>query len=135
MRIKDCVFSAILLLILLSPALLLGAERILNLELPGWATATNATYLSGGISDKTIRDKVTRDGINSKELQDALEERLGNFVPAKATALLGNAPWQRTAIALSNSIFYGTVIHRTLAANTILSLPSTPFAKHHAIRR
>ena len=102
-RPRGALFTAVLCLMLAGPMVLFAVERI-GVELPGWLTSEDATYLSGGVQ-KTDFSNVT--GLRSllKSVHQNAEKEIGNYIPMKATALLANAAWQRGAIALSNGLW------------------------------
>lgn len=105
MRIRNTILIVAFCLILVGPFTLWIAQSRLNLQLPDYLTSEEATFLSGGVSDVTLKDKISIAGFTDKDLQTALEEKVGNFIPVKAKALLTNAYMQRAAIYTSNCLF------------------------------
>lgn len=110
------------LLILFSPAVLWCAEKA-QLELPSWITSEDARYLAGGRADIDIVSVATPEHFIDRVFQSDLERELGNYIPLKAIALLGNAQWQRTMIEASNLLF-GFECYPTYFASTTLYVPS-----------
>lgn len=105
MKIRDVLFSALLCIFLCGPGALWAAQEKLHLDLPSWFTAEDAQYLSGGISKANVKQNLTVEGFESEQLQEALENKIGNHIPLKAAAILENAKLQRNVIALSNIAF------------------------------
>lgn len=105
MKIRSIVLIVTVCVVLASPMALFVADRGLKLDLPDWMTAQSSSYLSGGIKKASIKKNLCLEGWNSKALQGAVETTVGNNIPFKASALLGNAFLQRQAIAASNMLF------------------------------
>lgn len=105
LKVRSMLFPIFAALMLTGPAALFCAQRIAHIELPGWLTAEDAVYLSGGRTEVNVRAEATLDGFREGAFQEALETEIGNYIPAKASALLANAALQRCAIAVSNSLF------------------------------
>lgn len=105
MRIRNTILIVAFCMILIGPFSLWVIQSKMNIHLPDYLTSEEATFLSGGISDVTLKGKISINGFTDKDLQEALEEKVGNFIPAKAKALLTNAYLQRTAISTSNCLF------------------------------
>lgn len=94
-----------MILVLCSPALLFSAQRICHLDLPDWVTAESSTFLEGGNQEVHVKQSLTLDGWSSGKLQSDLALAIENYIPFKSSALLGNAFFQRQAIAVSNALF------------------------------
>lgn len=122
LKIRRTIFPILVALVLISPAALFCAQKVAHLSLPSWLTTEEAKYLSGTTSEVDVRATATLAGFESGKFQTALETEIGNFIPAKAGALLGNAALQRTAIAVSNSLF-GWECYPTQYAGNILYIP------------
>lgn len=105
MRSKNILFTSLVCFLLLCPAILFGLQRVADINLPSSVTAEDAAYLTGGISKVSIRDQASIAGFASGDLQGALEDAVGNYIPFKAEVLLANAALQRSAIACSNELF------------------------------
>lgn len=90
MKIRDVLFSALLCIFLCGPGALWAAQEKLHLDLPSWFTAEDAQYLSGGISKANVKQNLTVEGFESEQLQEALENKIGNHIPLKAAAILHN---------------------------------------------
>ena len=101
---RNVVLSIVLCLGLASPVLLYCAEE-LGFSLPSWLTVEDAYYLEGGKTWPKVADNATLAGFKSGKFQSELEKEIGNHIPCKAMALLGNAGLQRCAISASNAIF------------------------------
>lgn len=133
MKARNTVLSVVFCLLLLGPTALFVGQEKMHLDLPGWLTAKNATYLSGGIEKADIRKHLSLDGFASKELQTSLETAVGNFIPFKASALLDNSSLQRSAIQASNILFnysvyptfFGSKTAYSPSANALLAFPKT----------
>lgn len=93
------------LFVLASPCLLLIAQKAIDNGLPSWLTVEDAVMLSGGGEESSLREQLTLHGFKEKRLQKAVETEIGNHIPMKAFALLGNASIQRYAIEQSNLLF------------------------------
>ena len=104
MKYRNVLLSRVLLLLMASPALLYLSERA-GATLPGWFTAAYASYLSGAVVEADVKGQASLAGFSSGRLQRALEDKVENYVPMKASAILGNAALQRYAIAASNEVF------------------------------
>ena len=122
LRLRNMLFAAVIGIVMLAPAVLFCSQRVLHMGLPAWLSAEEATYLSGGGSDVNLRAQATLHGFASGSFQDALTTEIGNFVPAKASALLGNAALQRGAIAASDSLF-GWGFYPTYYGSRVYYLP------------
>lgn len=104
MRFRDTAFSLALCALLAAPCALYASDK-LGLELPSWLTADDAYYLEGGIVNAHLSENISLAGFRSGALQEALEGEVGNYIPCKAAALLGNAALQRAFIGASNVAF------------------------------
>lgn len=102
MATRNIVFSVLISVFLCSPLLLFGATTA-GLSVPEWLSAESARYLSGGLEFTNIRKSLSIEGFQSKELQSSIEDKIGNCIPAKASAFLGGAAVQRAAISVSGS--------------------------------
>lgn len=123
LKVRSMLFPIFAALMLAGPAALFCAQRIAHIELPGWLTAEDAVYLSGGRTEVNVRAEATLDGFRESAFQEALETEIGNYIPAKASALLANAALQRCAIAASNSLF-GWECYPTYFDSDILCIPA-----------
>lgn len=103
MKLRGFLFTAIVCLFLCGPALLCGATRV-GVEVPVELTAQPAQFLAGGAASADVGAILSIDGFAKKELQDAIETELGNYIPAKANAVMVNAAMQRGAIAASDML-------------------------------
>ena len=104
MKTRNVVFSILICFFLCGPAALWTATK-LDLDIPTGLTAEPAKYLSGGIQEADIKANLNFDAFLNEQLQNSLEIEIGNYVPAKATALLANSSLQRQGIATSNVLF------------------------------
>lgn len=159
MKLRNILFAGALCLLLCGPALI-GLASWGGVALPSWLTADDAAYLSGGITTADPMAAATVEGFASGEFQEEAEAAVGNCIPAKAGALLGNAAWQRAAIAASNALFrwdcypafYGSAIvvepsrgrllevaekatEETLAAARDVSRAMASFSERHPDKR
>lgn len=105
MKSRNITFALVISCILSSPAVLWVFEHVDSIDIPSWLSIEDATYLSGGRTDANISAVASLGGFFESDLQKALEDEIGNYIPAKATALLTNAQLQRSAIAASNILF------------------------------
>lgn len=105
MKARNSLFSCVLGLLLIAPALLFLNQGFVGYPLPTWLTAQDAEYLKGGVSESDVGQHMSLAGFASGALQEAIEDEVGNHIPLKAAALLGNAGVQRQAIAASNALF------------------------------
>lgn len=76
-----------------------------EIPLPSWLTVEDATYLSGGVKSPNVAGELSMEGFASGALQQAIEDGVGNYIPAKAVALLANAELQFETICASNVLF------------------------------
>lgn len=90
--------------VLLGPIAMAGATGILHLSMPEWLSPSSAIWLQGGKSNSSIRGALNAEGISSGRLQNALEDKLEDYIPCKYTALLLPAELQRNAIVASNAL-------------------------------
>ena len=105
MSFRNAIFSVLGCLLLVGPSALFCAQNVFKADLPSSVTAEDASYLTGGIVEVDVRASASIAGFASGELQSAMEDEVGNCIPFKADALLGNAALQRFAIASSNRLF------------------------------
>lgn len=101
---RNRIFAAIICSLLASPAILCLLQDGLSLNLPDWLTSKEAEYLSGDAANDT-QMPLSIDAFVGKDLQNTVEEKVGDRVPCKGAAMLGNAALQRSAIMLSNTLF------------------------------
>ncbi len=110
-RIRSASLIFIIVTLLLSPVLLLGAQSLLPIHLPGWLTSEDADNLQKTNLKKTNDDEAnlwnsfTIENVASNEFQEAVNITISEHFPCKAITLFANAATQRNAIALSNTIF------------------------------
>lgn len=119
MKLRNTFFALIVCVFLCGPVGLWVMEHCDSIDIPPWLSTEDAAYLSGGRTNTDVAATASPKGFLSGELQQALEDEVGNHIPAKATALLANAELQCRAIAVSNSLFdwgcYPTFYGSTLA--------------------
>ncbi len=116
MNIQNKVFSIIVCLIFVGPVLMFGTLNLLKIELPGWMTSEEVQYLEGTSVKYGVKDNLNMDGLTSGRLQSALEDRVEDYVPCRAGAIITSAALQRISIEASNLIagwscyptFYGS---------------------------
>lgn len=116
---RNILLTVFLCLLLCSPAVLYCAER-LDISLPSWLTTEDANYLKGGITEAHVAEHLSIDGFLDKDLQTAVEDKVGNYIPCKALALLGNAAMQRESIVLSNCLFRWEAYPATYGSNYLI---------------
>lgn len=105
MSFRNLIFSVLGCLLLVGPSALFCAQNVVKADLPSNVTAEDASYLTGGIVEVDVRASASIAGFASGEFQSAMEDEVGNYIPFKADALLGNAALQRLAIGSSNRLF------------------------------
>lgn len=133
MKARSLVLTAIFCLFLCGPCLLWAAQAVSPVPLPGWLTAEDATYLSGGIEKSNIRKTLSLKGFTSEKFQAALETAVGNHIPMKAQSLLLSSSLQRSAIVSSNTIFgfkayptfFGSETAYGVEAHALTAFPKT----------
>lgn len=103
-RVRDAALAVILGLFMIGPAFLFGVQ-VMGADVPTWLSARNSQWLSGGYQESQVGKHATAEGFASGKLQKALDVAIGNHIPAKAGALLGNAAFQRIFIEVSNALF------------------------------
>lgn len=91
--------------------------------LPSWLTAEDARYLSGGVTEADVTGSASLEGFVSGEFQQAVENEVGNYIPGKAAALLGNASVQRNFIDASNVLFQFDCVP-TYFGSKVVDVPS-----------
>lgn len=102
--LRELVLALLFSLMLCAPLALVMVQK-LNIEVPECVISPETKYLEGGIEQSNIREHFSVDGFAQKSLQNEIEVFVGNHVPMKQVALLGNAAIQRTAIEASNRLF------------------------------
>lgn len=103
MRLHSVLFSAVICAFLCGPAVLLEVQKA-GVAVPDWLTGNSAKYLTGGTSNVQVAPYLNIEGFAGKDLQAAIEDKIGNFIPMKASALLTNAKLQRCAITESDEV-------------------------------
>lgn len=109
-------------LLILSPAFIWAADE-LDIPLPTWLGPEAACYLEGRDPEITFPDLGGLEGFESGNAQALLQNYIGFYVPMRASALIGSAEWQRTAIGLSNELFQWGC-YPTYYGSTVLYVPS-----------
>lgn len=104
-KIRNLLFSMLFACFALGPTLLVAGQAILKLDLPAWLTSESSIDLTGGSAESKIRPNLSIEGFLSGNLQTAIEEKVGAFIPMKESALYGNACLQRAFIRASNEAF------------------------------
>ena len=82
LSVRNVLFPVVMCLLLCGPGLLFVAGRM-DASLPSWLTAEDATYLSGGIKYPDVVGELSLEGFASGDLQQAIEDEVGNYIPAK----------------------------------------------------
>ena len=121
-RARDIAFAAIAMAFL-SGAIVAGALRLVGVPLPEWLPSQEATYLSGGVEESHLSENLGFAAFAEKRFQDSFEIEIGNNVPAKAQALLGNAALQRLSIAGGATLF-GLDCYPTFFGSSFYYIPS-----------
>lgn len=139
MRIRNIALAVVFCALLCGPAAMMVNDKLELIPVPAWLDNEDAAYLSGGVTKTNLAANVNLDGFVSGQLQQDIEDEVGNYVPAKATALLTNARLQRFAIKSSNALFhwdciptfYGSALVEDLDAGRLLETAktATPEAK------
>ncbi len=122
MRVRSLLFSVLVCLVLCGPVALYLAERA-GAAVPLWLTTEDANYLSGSEESANVAAVATLEGFETKAFQAAVETEVSAHVPAKASALLATAAWQRGAITASNVLF-GWECYPTFYDSGIVDIPS-----------
>lgn len=104
MKIQNMIFSLVICLFACMPAALYCATRM-DMDIPPKLTSEPAEYLAGGLSEANVAATLSFHGFKSKELQNAVETEIGNYIPAKAEAIIINTMIQRKGIEVSNAVF------------------------------
>lgn len=116
MSIQNKVFSAVICLVFVGPILMFGALGVFKLELPEWMTSEEVQYLEGSSAKHGVRENLNKAGLVSGNLQKAIEEKIEEYVPCRASSIIVSAALQRSSIAASNLVvgwecyptFYGS---------------------------
>lgn len=122
-NVRSGFFSILIGVVLLSPTVLYGLVNICKVDVPSALTAQDASWLTGGIARAQVRENLSLDAFEEGRFQSSIEKAVGNYVPAKASVLLGNAAVQRMFISASNAIFEWEC-YPTYYGSTKLYLPS-----------
>lgn len=104
MKIQNIIFSLVVCLFACMPAVLYCATR-LEVDIPVQLTSEPAEYLAGGLSEANVAATFSLSGFKNKEFQNAVETEIGNFIPAKAEAIIICSGLQRKGIEASNLVF------------------------------
>lgn len=123
MKFRSILFALVVCALLCSPAALWALERSNRIDIPSWLSTEDAAYLSGGRTNADVAAVASTQGFLSGKLQQALEDEIGNYIPAKATALLTNAKLQYGAISASN-LFFNWKCLPTFYGSTLAAVPS-----------
>lgn len=131
MRLRNILISIIFCCFLLGPVGILAAQ-VTGVNLPGWLTAEDSSYLEGGMTKSKLMKNLSVKGFFDKKLQTSIETEVGNNVPMKAASLLVNASLQRAAITASNGLFgwesypsyYGSERVYSSSQNALYRFPS-----------
>lgn len=133
-HLRSILFSAALLFFTCSPIVLFATNYIDKNAIPTILSNEKAVYLEGAGPTTRIKDVANLDGFLSKDLQTIIEEKVGNFIPFKADAILCNAALQRSAIAASNMLFNWSC-YPTFFSSLYVSMPSAdiviPMGRSH----
>lgn len=105
MNVRNLGLITFFCLVLIGPAVLFGLQGIANAELPSWLTAEDARLLEGSKGDAPLAEHLSLDAIKEGSFQSTLEQKLTDYVPARAFAIIGNAEWQRQLTSASNLLF------------------------------
>lgn len=127
-KINNIALSVIILLVLCGPSFMVACD-VAGVQLPSWATAEDAKWISGGIKETNVKQNFNIKGFASRVLQDSVEDEIGNRVPCKGAAMLGNAALQRGLISISNSLF-SWECYPTFFGSNILYIPSCNAVTH-----
>lgn len=127
---RNILMSTLIMLLLALPFLMFATQNIICINLPSWLDAKDATNLSGNKTETNLATTMTLGGFKRGEFQNALEEKIEKYFPAKASILLTNAALQRTAIEQSNIVFnwewYPTFYGSEIVTNSSDDLLVTP---------
>lgn len=103
-RFRSAILSIIFCSFLLGPSFIFLAHGA-NIQLPGWLTSEDASYLSGGIEETGLLTSGKPWEYFGNGFRKAAETEIENYIPTKSFVLLANAALQREAIAASNILF------------------------------
>ncbi|MEC4273303.1 hypothetical protein VJ923_09050 [Adlercreutzia sp. R25] len=129
MRLRNVLFSLMLVVLLVGPSCLAVAGLCGIAGYPTWLSTEDAKFLSGGEADADVASEMSWEGFASGELQKALEGAVGNHIPAKAIALFTNARLQHEAIAASNMLFGWDCIPSFYGSSLLDVLPDQRLAE------
>lgn len=104
MKAQNIIFALVICLFACMPAMLYCAAK-LDLDIPPELTSEPAEYLAGGLSEANVSEVFNLHGFKTKEFQNAVETEIGNYIPAKADAIVISSALQRKGIEASNVIF------------------------------
>lgn len=104
MKIQNVIFSLMMCVFACMPAMLYCAIKI-GVDVPVELTSKPAEYLAGGLSEADVAASFNLSDIKNKRFQDAAETEIGNYIPAKANAIIFGAWTQRMGIEVSNAVF------------------------------
>lgn len=120
--LRNAILSVSLCVLMGAPFALVFFERC-GVLLPLWLTSEDANYLAGGISETDLFKPHDVSYVLDGGFQADFEAEVGNYIPAKAFALLGYARLQREAIGISNLIWRWSC-YPTMYGGEYLYVPS-----------
>lgn len=123
MKLRDAIFVCLVSLAVFGPGMTVCVQQVGGISLPSWLTAEDARWLSGDLGSANALECLSMEGYFSGDLQQSLEEAIGDSIPCKAAALLSTAFMQRTAISASN-ILFGWECYPTFYGSSYVCLPA-----------
>lgn len=102
---RNLFFCGVVCALLVLPAVLLFAQKGLDIECPEWLSGEKASYLAGGDRGGFVFEAMTVDGFASGHFQSELEGVIEVSLPCRDSVLLTNGALQYRFIEASNVLF------------------------------
>lgn len=98
-------FSFLVCAFLLGPIMLYVSTEMLHMDIPKELTAADSEFLSGGTTAFDVKEDLTLENMREGVAQQAIEERINLFIPAKYATLLTYSEMQRLSISVTSGLF------------------------------
>lgn len=105
MKIRNTLISIVFCAFLCGPVLMFVAQH-LPITLPIWLESETTQYLTGENSQQVaLKENLNLQSFIDKLTQQDIENKIEDFIPAKASALIGSSALERLAIEQSAQLF------------------------------
>lgn len=130
MKVRSILLSIFALVFLCGPLSMYVAQH-LHVDVSEVLQSESAKFLAGGWEKDEVAEHLSIEGFASGELQKAMDDKMGNLIPAKATALLTGAKIQRASIRISAGLLdmdcfptsYGASVVYQAQQNALSAVP------------